>query len=525
MHSHLVSAPTPRLNLAALEGLSADDRERAEQLLGQLKQQLERNPLELFEPHQKQVPFMGHVGNGTRSFFFGGNRSGKTTAGVVKDICQCVPLEALPDRLKPFKFWDGPTRGRVVTPDFKQSHDVVLEKFKQWCPRDFMLGSGKNWWRNSYSPQDRKLRFKDGSWVEFMSQEQEVDSFSGQDLHWVHFDEEPPYDRGRKQWDECMARLIDYDGSAWMTMTPLFGMSWVHDRYYVPWINGTKGLDDEEDVQVTQVSSRENPHVSQTGLNRVFKSLGLVSKEELASREHGSFVAFEGMIYPAYSAQVHKITPLASLPPVGQERVRTMAWIDAGARFPALLLAYSDDVGRITVFDEVRPPQGTVIKEVCRLARERMKAWGLETLDYSVIDPAALNRSDQTGRSARDGYARYGFPARPGDNAVSVGIGRVTALLEKPGFLRVSEVCSELVSEFLKYRWKSSKRAEDSPREGPVKRDDHSLDALRYGVMSMPEPGKPLSGRDDRPAWHFDMPVDVGDQVSADLPGGAGAWV
>jgi hypothetical protein len=202
-----------------------------------------------------------------------------------------------------------------------------------------------------------------------------------------------------------------------------------------------------------------------------------------------------------------------------------MAWIDAGARFPAMLLAFADDSGRVTVFDEVRPPQGTVIKEVCRLGREKLQAWGIDALDYSVIDPAALNRSDQTGRSARDEYARHGFPARPGDNAVSVGIGRVTAQLEREGYLRISEVCSELLSEFLKYRWKSSKRAEDSPREGPVKRDDHSLDALRYGVMSLPEIGKSLARDDVKPSWHYDMPVDVLEGQGEPLPGGDGAWV
>jgi phage terminase large subunit-like protein len=514
-----------RVDLTKLDGLPAKDRERVEQLLGRLREQYERNPLELFEPHAKQTPFLGHVAHGTRSLFLGGNRSGKTTAGVVKDICQAVDREALPAHLQQFKFWDGPTRGRVVTPDFKQTHEVVLDKFKQWTPRDQMKGSGKNWWRNSYDAQARRLWFKNGSWIEFMSQEQEVDAFAAQNLHWVHFDEEPPYDRGRKQWDECMARLIDVDGSAWLTMTPLFGMSWVHNRYYAPFVNGAEIGDDGEDVLVTEVSSRENPHVSATGLSRFFKALGAVSKEELASREHGSFVAFEGMIYPNWSPQVHKIGPLAALPPAGAERARTMAWIDAGARFPALLLAYADDIGRVTVFDEVRPPQGTVIREVCALGRERLAAWGIKALDYSVIDPAALNRSDQTGRSARDEYARYGFRARPGDNAVSVGIGRVTALLERPGYLRVSSVCSKLTEEFLTYRWTSNKRAENAAREAPVKRDDHSLDALRYGVMSLPTPGTRVERPPERPSWQYDMPVDVGEEQQAALPGGAGAWV
>lgn len=507
-----------KLNFGALKGLAAEDREQAERLLGELRERLERNPLEVFQPHDKQLELLQHQGHGKITLFLGGNRAGKTTGGIIDDIIQSVDRDSVPEHLRHFKFWEPPTRGRIVTKDFKQSHQVMLDKLQEWCPRDQMKGSGKNWWRNSYDSQARRLWFKNGSWIEFMSQEQDPAAMQAQNLHWLHFDEEPPYDLGRRQWEECMARLIDVRGSAKLTMTPLFGMSWIHDALYVPWQNGRAPR-----VQVVQVNSFDNPHVDHQALHEYFDSL---SEEKAASRRDGSFVAFEGMIYPRWDPSVHKIDPLAALPPKGADRARTMAWIDAGARFPAVLLAYADSIGRVTVFDEIRPPQGTVIKEVCRLAKEALHGWGVDALDYSVIDPAALNRSDQTGRSARDEYARHGLPARPGDNAVSVGIGRVSALLDKPGWLRVSSVCEKLLNEFLTYRWKGSQRAEDAPREGPVKRDDHSLDALRYGVMSLPEPGKGLPARDEKPSWHYDMPVDVGDQAEGDVvPGGAGAWM
>lgn len=483
-----------RIDPSAFGALPEGERAAALERLELLRRLYSENPLELFRPHVKQVPFLGHVGNGTRSFFFGGNRSGKTTAGVVKGLVQAVPRDLVPEHLQRFKFWDGPTRGRVVTPDFKQSHEVIIDKFKQWVPRQALRGGGTArgdmWWKNAYDSQARRLWFKSGSWIEFMSQEQDVDAFSAQDLHWVHFDEEPPYDLGRKQWTECMARLIDYDGSAWMSMTPLFGMSWVHDQYYVPFSSGEPPALDDEDVLITEVSSDENPHVSERGLQRFFKSLGAISQEELASRRHGSFVAFEGMIYPAWDSRpggAHVVPPLERLPPVGPERRIVGETIDPGARFPAVLLAFADDQGRVTFFDELRFSQGTPIEAVCERIKDARKAWGYVP-SFSVIDPAARNRSDQTGRSTRDEYAKHGVPARPGNNTFSVGIGRMRALMEAPGFFRVSEACTEFRREVLKYRWKGSKRAEDAPREGPVKRDDHSLDAARYWVMALPEP-------------------------------------
>ena len=43
-----------------------------------------------------------------------------------------------------------------------------------------------------------------------------------------------------------------------------------------------------------------------------------------------------------------------------------------------------------------------------------------------------------------------------------------------------------LIDEFRKYRWSSPSRAQDDPKEKPVKVDDHLLDALRYVVASRP---------------------------------------
>lgn len=500
-----------RVDLSRLGELPAKEQARVKELLGRLREQYERNPLELFRPHGKQLDLLRHQGKGKITLFLGGNRAGKTTGGVVDDIIQSVDRDCLPDHLREFKFWEPPTRGRVVTKDFKQSHQVMLDKFQEWCPRDQMKGTGKNWWRNSYDSQARRLWFKNGSWIEFMSQEQDAAAMQAQNLHWLHFDEEPPYELGRKQWDECMARLIDVRGSAKLTMTPLFGMSWIHDAIYVPWLNG-----DAPRVAVIQVNSFENPHVDHQALEEFFESL---PEEKAAARRDGSFVAFEGMIYPRWRADEHVVAPLAALPPRGPERRLTIGAIDPGARFPAAVLLFVDELGRVTVFDEVRPVQGTTIEHVARELRERIAGWGCD-MDYWVIDPAALNRSDQTGRSARDEYARHGILCRPGNNAVHIGVGRVTALLERPEGLRVSAVCETLKAEFLKYRWRSGLRAEDQPREGPVKRDDHSLDALRYAVMSLPEStlaGKPK--QNDVPLWQRDF-APASDPFHGDQVGG-----
>jgi hypothetical protein len=50
--------------------------------------------------------------------FLGGNRSGKTTCGIVDDLIQAVDREFVPPWLQPFKHWDRRFKCRIIVPDF-----------------------------------------------------------------------------------------------------------------------------------------------------------------------------------------------------------------------------------------------------------------------------------------------------------------------------------------------------------------------------------------------------------------------
>lgn len=514
----------------AIAVLPDGQRQAALQKLQVLRDLLQRNPLELCKPHAKQVEFLSRGGPGWRSFFLGGNRSGKTTGGAQRMVIQVVPPEFVPQHLMPYKRWglDGsPVRGRVVTPDFKQSHQVILSKIQQWVPREALRGGGKGatWWQKAYDKDARTLWFKNGSFIEFMSQEQDPKQFQAQDLHVAWFDEEPLYDIGYQQWSETMARLIDYDGEAWLTMTPLHGMSWVFDQYFAPWEAGRR-TDGGEEVHVTQASSTENPYVSERGLQRYFDSLGARSQEELAARKHGSFISFTGLIYPSFSPEKHVVDRLIALPPRGPDRRVVVEGIDPGTRWPLVIFLFADDQGRVTIFDELTFPQGTPIERVCEAIKLKRQEWGYGQPNWSVIDPAARNRSDQTGISTRDEYARHGVRCRLGNNAVGVGTSRGNVLMESPGFFTVTRNCVEFLSEVRKYRWKKGKRAEDAVKEAPVKRDDHAMDAARYGWMSLPEPrtnGAP-EGPPEEVADFPINPFDPADGGASVHDGGGGVF-
>jgi len=136
------------------------------------------------------------------------------------------------------------------------------------------------------------------------------------------------------------------------------------------------------------------------------------------------------------------------------------------------------------VFDEICLPQ-TRISEICKRIKVHNARWGVVS-NFYVIDPAARNKNNQTGRSDQQEFADYGVYTIPGQNAVTAGINHVKERLAADK-LFVAAPCQELRSEFRKYRWvKENPRTEQAATEKPVKKDDHALDALRYVVMQRP---------------------------------------
>jgi hypothetical protein len=163
----------------------------------------------------------------------------------------------------------------------------------------------------------------------------------------------------------------------------------------------------------------------------------------------------------------------------------------------AVVYAYLDHEDTMVVFDEIGL-QGATVREVCREIQLRNLRWGTKKPDgkiipllprWYVIDPASRNRANQTGRSDQQEFADNGVYTIPGQNDVRAGINRVKERLQASpdAKLAVTANCSELLSEFKKYRWtRENGRSENEARDVPVKKDDHLLDALRYVCAQRP---------------------------------------
>jgi hypothetical protein len=87
----------------------------------------------------------------------------------------------------------------------------------------------------------------------------------------------------------------------------------------------------------------------------------------------------------------------------------------------------------------------------------------------------------------QDALGTLKVPTMPGPNKVDAGIDEVKVRL-RSGRLIVHADLEQLIGEFRNYRWKNTDKSqsEDEPKREPIKANDDLLDALRYGLMSMP---------------------------------------
>lgn len=443
-------------------------------LAEKLKQQAHAPNVYGYVPHEKQNLF--HASDCKKKLYIGGNRSGKTTGGIVEVIWWLTgrhPFRATPD---------GPVRGRVVSVDFVNGIEkIILPQLKQWLPvSDLINGS----WEESYDKQLRTLTLANGSFVEFMSYDQDLDKFAGTSRHFIHFDEEPPQDI----FIECIARLVDTGGSYWITMTPVEGMTWVYDTLYEPGVAGDSG------ILVVEVSMTENPHLNSEAIQDFLDSL---DPDERKAREEGKFVQLGGLIYKNFSKEKHVVPPWQLPKPDGMaDNYLVVASLDHGYTNPTAWLWHAvNQDGEVVTFHEHYQSGWTIDSHAATVKRINRDVIGREP-DLYIGDPSIRNTDPISGTSIHLEYLKHGIPLTLGNNDVRAGILRVSRYLKislktgRPSWV-ITEDCPNLIREMLRYRWGTyvNKKVanQNNLKEEPHKKDDHACDSARYFFMSRPD--------------------------------------
>jgi phage terminase large subunit-like protein len=426
-----------------------------------------------YVPSDKQKMF--HSDPHKDRLYIGGNRSGKSLGSTIESIWWLTHTH--PYRKTP----EGPIRGRVVAVDFLNGVDkIILPLYKQWMPKKFLINGS---WEDSYSKERHVLTLNNGSFVEFMSQDQDLDKFAGSSRHFIHYDEECP----KSVFNECNMRLVDTNGDWWMSQTPVAGMEWILEDIYLPAKEGTK------DIGVVEATMDDNPTLSREAIARAMANL---TPEEQEIRRNGQYVHLGGAVFPEFSPVTHCI-PKGQFKPTTKHRIiRTM---DSGYTNPtAWLWMAVDQDGTIVVFREHYQAKWNVAQHaevVNKITREITHDFGSE-LYLTTGDPAIKQTKEHTGTSILQEYAKHGIYIAV-DNIPTdrrIGLEKIQQYLKtnpktgKP-YLMITDDCPNLIAELPKLKWKkyaSPKIAEQKNKQEDIRdKDNHCYDALKYAMTFM----------------------------------------
>jgi phage terminase large subunit-like protein len=436
--------------------------------------------IQAYKPHPSQERF--HAATHLEKLYIGGNRSGKTVGAVAEDIYWLTGTHPFrTDLPRP------PIRGRIVAVDIEDGvKKIVLPELAKWTPQSFLINGS---WEDSYDKQSRTLTLNNGSFVELMSYEQDVEKFAGTSRHFVHFDEEPPKDI----YDECLMRLVDTNGSYWIAMTPLIEMSWVKSQIYEPWEAG------DQSVFVLEVNTEENPYISVEALDRITRGL---TEEERAARRAGTFITHTGLVYSGCFSALPYTEGGNVVPDILNHQFKeyVKGWghfvcMDHGWTNPTVFLFCCFDAeGNVIVYDEIYRNK-TSVKDMASIYLAHVETLGVHPI-YVVGDPSISQTNAITTTSVQTEYMEHGVGVALGNNDIRGGIVRCQNRFQQKR-LFITERCVETLKEIGNYRWDrfaSSKIASRrNPKEMPLKKDDHCMDAMRYGIMSRPA----LEGEDE----------------------------
>ena len=195
----------------------------------------------------------------------------------------------------------------------------------------------------------------------------------------------------------------------------------------------------------------------------------------------GHWVQAEGAIYDAFDPDRHVI---ADLPRIDRWLCDA---IDYGTTNPYadLLIGIGSD-RRLYVVSEYRWDSRAERRKMTdgeySVARRRWLASVAQPTtnvigvqpEWTIVDPSAASYIEQLHRDGVSGVS-------PADNAVVDGIRTVSTLFAGDR-LRIHPSAAGLIEEIPGYSWDDD--AAEKGEDKPIKQDDHSCDALRYGVRT-----------------------------------------
>ena len=413
----------------------------------------------------------------------GGNRSGKSTAGINEDVAHALGYrpwlpEGDPNRLIPIRV---PNKGLICGESFgEQVAKVLVPKLigdpekgvPGAIPTECLAGTKRN-----PAGVVTTITLTNGSVIFLQSYDQDVDLYESADYDWAHFDEPPP----RSIWVAVQRGLTDRRGRTWLTMTPL-KEPWLYDEIY-----------SREDVRLYYFDIEDNVGFGLTreGVDQFASNL---TEDEKEARLRGRFFHLSGLVYKDYQPKLRlKRFPIPAhwglwfhvdTHPRTPHHAVWIAVAPNGKKYVAGALKNSDTANRVVPF----------IEAVKVYEKEMFK----RRLDEVVrlIEPGAQAPDPlHDGRSIWDEFADHGLRCRPGSKNRDAAILLLQKELQtdpkygiEPNIFFFEDL-EGVHFEMMHYIWDDwAKKAGEgkTEKQEPKKRHDHFIEGIHRILLDEP---------------------------------------
>ena len=344
-------------------------------------------------------------------------------------------------------------------------------------------------------------------WMSYIDRDEDADRYQGQAFCWVGFDELTQYPTPYA-WNYLRSRVRTSDP----TLKPYLSMRattnpggpghhWVKRMFIDPAPAGeafvARDLETNEPMHDKEgkplfyrkfipAKLSDNPTLASDGTYE----RGLMSLPEHTRRKllDGDWSVIEGAAFPEFNATVHVCKPF---PIDGNWRIFRSCDYGYSSNTAVLWFAIDPSHGTLYVYRELYTRLRTGIQLAEDVIDIERKAG--ERVLYGVLDSSVWHQRGTTGPSVAEEMIGAGTRWRPADRSKgsrSAGKNRLHELLRvneesgRPGIV-IFDTCRQLLTDLPMIPTSPDASDDDIDDKYP---NDHTYDALRYGIMSRPNP-------------------------------------
>lgn len=365
---------------------------------------------------------------------------GKSECGAIRMLRKC------------HEYTDPSDTFIITAPTFKIMEQATLPTFMEMVPQRF----------GQYKKADNVFKIRGGGTIYFRTGHIPDSVVGIRKCRHIWGDEAGLY--SLYFWENLQGRAAPMQATIDLTTSP-YSLNWVWKELIAP---TQKGL--RQDVELIQARSDENPYFPAEEYETRKKTM---DPRRFRMMFGGEFGRPEGLVYDCYDEDANRITT-DELP----RDLRIFGGIDWGYTEPwALAVIGVDADGTHYLLHEIKRSR-LAPSDIKDIVRQQQHVWQMEAFFAGPDQPGYIQELNTIP----------GVSVIGANNDISLGVGKVYSLIRQRKLKFLGGKCRHTLDELETYRYPDI--MDDKPEKGrrdvnPIGKDDHSLDALRYGIVSI----------------------------------------